>query len=84
MEEFVEQFSYRATEHLQACYGPKLREIQISRIILQQAVQASVDSDYPVNRVTILPVHGGEVTVLINEGIRIDIPLEKRKEAVNG
>lgn len=82
-EQFIEEFTYRASEHLQACFGPKLREMQIGRIVLMQVVQASMECDYPVHQVRINRVHGGEVTVLINDQITIDIPLERRKEATH-
>lgn len=83
-EEFIAEFTYRTTEHLQACFGPKLRKMQIGRIVFMQAVLASVDTDYALHRINILPVNLGQVTVLINDGIHIQIALEKRKEAVHG
>lgn len=82
-EQFIEEFTYRASEHLRACFRPGMKVGQINRIIQTQVINASADTGYTVYRINILEPSLGEVTVMFNDGIEVRLPLEKRKEAAH-
>lgn len=88
METFEEKFTHSATEHLQNIYLPRTKPAQIRRIILYHMINASADSGYQIDRVTIIDddlQRIGRMHVLINSTLRVDLEIIKeKKEVFNG